>query len=115
MQIDAARNFERCALRGKLHGGAQCIQGEIIEQNQRGAAVERFFKLRKRFHFDLNRQTCIERLRGVFSDFPCVASRSPYCSYCLRARSLGKSTEKCSRAALMPPAAAIWFSLIKMP
>src|SRR5260363_193356 len=26
-----------------------------------------------------------------------VASRSPYCAYCLRARSSGKSTEKCSR------------------
>src|SRR5260363_196910 len=35
-------------------------------------------------------------LRAFFSDFPCVASGSPYCSYCLRARSLDKSTEKCS-------------------
>src|SRR5260364_188147 len=34
---------------------------------------------------------------GFFTDFPYVASRSPYCAYCLRARSSGKSTEKCSR------------------
>src|SRR5260363_114454 len=35
--------------------------------------------------------------RAFFTDFPYVASRSPYCAYCLRARSSGKSTEKCSR------------------
>src|SRR5260364_46907 len=37
-------------------------------------------------------------IRAFFSDFPYVASRSPYCSYCLRARSSGQLTEKCSRA-----------------
>src|SRR5260363_143824 len=36
-------------------------------------------------------------LKAFFTDFPYVASRSPYCAYCLRARSSGKSTEKCSR------------------
>src|SRR5260363_370882 len=38
--------------------------------------------------------------RAFFSGLPCVASRSPYCSYCLRARSLCNLTEKCSSAAL---------------
>src|SRR5260363_217387 len=37
--------------------------------------------------------------RAFFSGLPCVASRSPYCSYCLRARSLCNLTEKCSSAA----------------
>src|SRR5260363_382370 len=43
----------------------------------------------------------IHEVRAFFSDFPYVASRLPYCSYCLRARSLGKSTEKCSRNRLL--------------
>src|SRR5260364_399046 len=37
--------------------------------------------------------------RAFFSDLHCVTSRSPYCSYCLRARCLCNLTEKCSRAA----------------
>src|SRR5260363_107997 len=42
--------------------------------------------------------------RAFFSGLPCVASRSPYCAYCLRARSLGNLTEKCSIQAQLKPA-----------
>src|SRR5260363_119074 len=44
------------------------------------------------------------RTRAFFSGLHCVTSRSPYYSYCLRARSLCNLTEKCSkeRAAIWP-------------
>src|SRR5260364_315966 len=47
----------------------------------------------------------IERLqtekcaRAFFSGLHCVTSRSPYCAYCLRARSLCNLAEKCSKCA----------------
>src|SRR5260363_187521 len=33
---------------------------------------------------------------AFFSDLPCIALRSPYCSYCLRARASDDLTEECS-------------------
>src|SRR5260364_410405 len=40
------------------------------------------------------RAVCISTVLELFSGLPCVASRSPYYSYCLHARSLGNLAEK---------------------
>ncbi|CCD29154.1 Putative membrane protein [Candidatus Glomeribacter gigasporarum BEG34] len=101
--VNYGRTYREVAARISAHlpAGYHCIRPVRL-----GDAQLASFAYFGRMRFSFDNPACDTALRqsarnapasrAFFSDFPCVASRSPYCAYCLRARSLGQSTEKCS-------------------
>src|SRR5260363_372805 len=103
-----ARQAGGILARKQLSVNADLIRRHDALANMRRFAIDRdAARHNPLFHFAPRTNACLSKHLvqfgrivlhdwRIFSDLPCIALRSPYCSYCLRARASDDLTEECS-------------------